>query len=107
MYGMPDAVENFYGEPLIKVELWDPADRGNYIKCLFPRKGFAGSWFAQNPQTPETYTHHRDPMEYYKFLIPQMLLRHIASGERLIADFTDFHIGLALGVMLNRYHCPF
>jgi hypothetical protein len=89
-----DEIEQFYGTPVIRIDLWNPDDPNDYIPCFFPKNGFAGDWFMQNPSRPGKYfPRHYDPREYYNFLMPQMMLRHIAGGERLILDFSKFHIG--------------
>jgi hypothetical protein len=89
-----DEIERFYGQPVIRIDLWDPDDLNDYIPCFFPRDGFAGSWFEQNPSFPGKYfPQHYDPREYYDYLMPQVILRHIAGGEKLISDFTKFRIG--------------
>jgi hypothetical protein len=93
--GIRDDIVRFYGRALIKIDLWNADDDRDYISCLFPRDGHAGSWFSEHPQTlrPEKYfPSHYDPREYHDYLMPQMMLRHIAHGERLISDFTNYYI---------------
>jgi pimeloyl-ACP methyl ester carboxylesterase len=94
--GVTAEVESFYGESMIRVNLWDPANPDESIQCLFPRTGAAGSWFTQHPLSPgEYYPRHFSPTEYYEFLIPQMMLRHIAQHGKLISDFKKYNIGAA------------
>jgi hypothetical protein len=94
--GIRDDIARFYGRALIKIDLWNAADDRDYISCLFPRDGYAGSWFSEHPQSPEKYfPSHYDPEEYHDYLMPQLMLRHIAAGERLISDFTNYYIGAA------------
>jgi len=90
------SIESFYGEPLIAVKLWEPNNPGDNFFCLFPRTGFAGKWFSQHPQRAgEYYPRHFSRIEYHEFLIPQMMLAHIAHNGPLISDFTKFHITAA------------
>ncbi len=91
-----DEVDKFYGKPLILIDFWDPADMESLVKCFFPRDGYAGSWFSEHPQLPGPYfPDHYDPTEYYEFLIPQIMIRHLFIGTRLASDFRGFRIGAA------------
>jgi hypothetical protein len=78
--------EQFYDTPLIKVDLWRPDYKTKYIPCFFPRNGYAGKWFTELPSVPGQYwPQHFSPNEYYKFFMPQMLMRHLALETSLVS----------------------
>lgn len=96
LLGMLQNIEAFYNARLIKVDLWHPGEELSKTISIYLRKdGFAGSWFSATPQLSGPYNQHYSPNDFYNFILPQMVMRHLVNKGKIIEDWTGYHIGCA------------
>ncbi|AXY73199.1 hypothetical protein D3H65_04070 [Paraflavitalea soli] len=92
----PNIMESFYNFKLIKIDLWHPKKDGNYSTSVYlPIDGFAGKWFSEMPQLSGPYKDHYSPNDFYNFILPQMVMKHIINNKIIIEDWEGYYIGCA------------
>lgn len=54
-------------------------------------------WYSEHPQGPVEILAFHSPSLFYKFVIPQMVARHVCFSPHtpLVWDYKDWYIGLA------------
>ena len=96
LFGDYVSVERFYGSKMIKLEYWHPQkEQAPSCSLFLPIDGFVGKWFYEHPLPPQPLIQHYDPNDHYNFVLPQMIMRHVLLGERLIEDWSGYMVGAA------------